>query len=120
MIKKQKKFTLIQRGFKKKCPVCGKSSLYSSYIKLVSKCVACQTDFTCYQTDDGPAYCTIFIVGHVIIPMLVVSEGMSSPPPILFQFIFWPLLTIVTSIWLLPRVKGAFLAFQISVKDTST
>ena len=31
--------------------------------------------------------------------------------------IFWPLLTVVFSLWLLPKVKGAFIAAQIFLND---
>lgn len=120
MKKKENKLKLIKRGFHRLCPVCGKRPLFSSYIKLVNRCEKCKTDFTRYRTDDGPAYCTIFIVGHIIIPSILLTESLDSPPPILFQLIFWPLITIIISTILLPRIKGAFLALQISVKDTVT
>jgi uncharacterized protein (DUF983 family) len=120
MKKKEGKFKLIKRGFHRVCPICGERPLFSSYIKLVKRCKKCKTDFTKYSTDDGPAYCTIFIVGHVVIPSILLTEGLESPPPMLFQLIFWPLVTILISTLLLPRIKGAFLALQISVKDTVT
>ena len=120
MNKIDSRYELIKRGFKRKCPLCGMKPLFSSYVKLVKKCKNCNTDFSCYQTDDGPAYCTIFVVGHVIIPFIVYLESSNSPPPLTFQLIFWPIVTIIFSSWLLPRMKGAFLAFQISVKDRST
>ena len=120
MKKKDSKLKLIKRGFHRVCPLCGERPLFSSYIKLVKRCKKCKTDFTQYRTDDGPAYCTIFIVGHIVIPLILLTEGLKSPPPMLFQLIFWPLVTIFISTMLLPRIKGAFLAFQISVKDTVT
>tara|TARA_B100000989_G_C19435088_1_gene424770 strand:+ start:526 stop:891 length:366 start_codon:yes stop_codon:yes gene_type:complete len=119
-IKKKSRFLFIKRGFKKSCPVCGNKSIFISYIKLVNKCSSCNTNFTKFKTDDGPAYCTIFVVGHLIIPCILFLERLSSPPPLWFQLVFWPILTIILSIWLLPKMKGAFLAFQISVDDTSS
>ena len=117
---KESRYKLIKRGFRGRCPICGKSPLFLSYIKLRKKCKNCDTDFSCYRTDDGQAYCTIFVVGHIIIPLIVYLESSSSPPSFEFQIIFWPLLTIIFSSWLLPKMKGAFLGFQISVKDRST
>ena len=38
-------------------------------------------------------------------------------PSIIFQMIFWPILTVVASLWLLPKVKGAFIAVQIFLND---
>ena len=31
--------------------------------------------------------------------------------------IFWPVLTIISCLWLLPKVKGAFIAAQIFLND---
>ena len=117
-----KKILLIKRGFLKTCPYCGKSKIFSSYLKLASVCKNknCKFVFKNYKTDDGPAYFTIFIVGHIVIPIIVLLEGSEVPPPFWFQITFWPIITILLGIWLLPRVKGAFLGFQISVNDTSS
>ena len=120
MNEKYNKFELIKRGFKKKCPICGKKPLFSSYLKVVPKCNKCKINFNKYRTDDGPAYCTIFIVGHFIIPAIVFLEGLNTPPPMWIQLLTWPLITIILSMWLLPKIKGAFLAFQIGVKDRSS
>ena len=120
MKKEESKLKLVKRGFRKICPMCGKRPLFSSYLKLVPKCENCKTNFTHYKTDDGPAYCTIFIVGHMIIPLIVIIERMDAPPALWTQLVIWPLLTIFISLWLLPKMKGAFLAFQISVKDRSS
>ena len=68
-----------------------------------------------YRSDDGPAYCTIFIVGHILIPAILLSEKYFSPS-LTFQMIIWPIITIIFSLWLLPKIKGAFIAFQIFVK----
>lgn len=108
------------RGFLKLCPVCGKTKLFDSYVKLKPRCNKCKTNFAKFKTDDGPAYCTIFVVGHIIIPMIVFLESLDNPPPIEFQLTFWPAFTTILSIWLLPKMKGVFLAFQINVKDTSS
>ena len=56
----------------------------------------------------------------MIIPLIVIIERMDIPPPLWTQLVIWPLLTIFISLWLLPKMKGAFLAFQISVKDRSS
>ena len=80
------------------------------------KCFKCGINFSEYKSDDGPAYCTIFIVGHILIPLILLIEKNFSPPTTI-QMIIWPFFTIILTLWLLPKVKGAFLAFQIFVKD---
>ena len=109
----------ISRGFKKYCPKCGHKDIYSSYIKFFPKCKKCNLNFSKYRTDDGPAYITIFLVGHIIVPLILLTEGSKNPPPIAFQYIFWPILSISLCLWFLPRIKGAFLGIQISVDDRS-
>ena len=116
------KILFIKRGFFKTCPQCGKSNLYSSYLNIIPRCKnkKCKLTFEKYRTDDGPAYFTIFIIGHVVIPLIVFLEGLETPPSFIFQITFWPIFTILLGIWLLPRIKGAFLGFQISVNDSSS
>ena len=120
MYKFKDKIKPLKRGFLKLCPICGKTPLYSSYIKVIPSCKKCKTNFKDYKTEDGPAYFTIFIVGHLIIPCILFLEGLDNPPKMWLQLILWPLITIILSIWLLPKIKGAFLAFQISVNDRTS
>ncbi len=110
------KFSQLKRGFFKKCPNCGNSPIFLNYIKTISKCKKCGLNFTNYKSDDGPAYCTIFLVGHLLIPLILIVEKNFSPS-LMYQMIFWPILTILMSLWLLPKVKGAFIATQIFLND---
>ena len=112
------KAEFIKRGFKKKCPSCGKSPLFSKFLKTFPRCKSCGKNFSLYRSDDGPAYITILIVGHLIIPIVLLVEKKFSPP-IVLQMTFWPLITLILSLWLLPKIKGAFIGFQIFVDDKS-
>ena len=108
----------IKRGLKKKCPKCGNFPIFSGYIKTYESCENCGIRFSQYKSDDGPAYITIFLVGHILIPLILLVEKYYSPT-LLLQMVFWPLLTILSSLWLLPRVKGAFIGIQIFLDDKS-
>jgi len=121
-VSKLKVLTLLKRGFLKKCPNCGCSELFSSYIKLLPKCKnkQCKFIFKNYKTEDGPAYFTIFIVGHIILPCVLILESQIPPPPFWFQIVFWPILSLFLGAYLLPRIKGAFLGYQIFIENTST
>jgi uncharacterized protein (DUF983 family) len=112
------KLEFMKRGFNKKCPKCAKSPIFIKYIKTYNKCKNCGLKLSDYKSDDGPAYVTIFIVGHILIPTILLVEKFFSPS-LIIQMIFWPLLTILTSLWLLPRVKGAFIGIQIILGDKS-
>ena len=110
------KLKFLRRGFAKKCPNCGLFPIFSRYVKTHKKCSKCGINFSEYKSDDGPAYCTIFLVGHFLIPLILIVEKKFSPA-IFYQMILWPLLTIISCLWLLPRVKGAFIAAQIFLND---
>ena len=112
------KTKFMKRGFKKKCPSCGESPLFSKFLKILPKCKKCGKNLSAYKSDDGPAYITILIVGHVIIPIVLLIEKNLSPP-IVLQMTFWPIITIIFCLWLLPKIKGAFIGFQIFVDDKS-
>ena len=110
------KIKFLKRGFEKKCPNCGMFPIYLKYVKTHEKCAKCGINFSEYKSEDGPAYFTIFIVGHILIPLILLTEKNFSPPTSI-QMIIWPFVTLVLTLWLLQKIKGAFLAFQIFVKD---
>jgi len=118
MKKSKNRLKYLKRGFFKKCPICGDGPLFLKYIKTYKKCSNCGLNFTKFKSDDGPAYCTIFLVGHLLIPIILLTEK-NFRPPISIQMIFWPIITVALSLWLLPKIKGAFIAFQIFVNDSS-
>ena len=99
------------RGLTGRCPNCGEGHLFSGYLKVAPRCEACGHDLSQYRADDGPAYFTILIVGHLVIaPMLCFSFIWTWSPlvvvPLTLSFIAAATLT------LLPRVKGAFIGVQ--------
>ena len=110
--------TLLKRGFSKKCPLCGKSPIFVKYIKIHKKCANCGINLSNYKSDDAPAYITIFLVGHFLIPIILLTEKHLSPS-ISLQMIAWPIVTIISTLWLLPRVKGVFISIQIFLGDKS-
>ena len=112
------KLELMKRGFSKKCPYCGLTPIFKGYVKTFSTCKSCGIKLSDYKSDDGPAYITIFIVGHLLIPLILLTEKYFSPS-LFLQMLIWPLITIFTSLWLLPRVKGAFIGVQIFLDDKS-
>ncbi len=51
----------MKRGFRKRCPCCGLTPIFKSYVKTYNKCRCCGIKLSDYKSDDGPAYITIFI-----------------------------------------------------------
>ncbi|MET0249385.1 MAG: DUF983 domain-containing protein [Sphingobium sp.] len=95
------------------CPACGAAPLFRKFLKPVERCAACAQDWTHQQADDFPAYIVIFLVGHLLVP-LVVSINMRFEPSLTAQMIGWPLATILLSLALIQPVKGAVIAWQWS------
>ena len=96
-------------GARKRCPSCGKSHIFRAYLKQVDACKACHAQFGDIRTDDIAPYFTILIVGHIIAPLLFHVET-TYAPPVWVHWAIWPALTVLLSLWCLPRVKGAALA----------
>ena len=94
------------RGWTGRCPSCGTRSLFTAYLKMSPACSACGTVFQPYRADDAPAYFVIFIVGHVIVPLVLVVEKLYEPA-LWIHGALWLPLCVGLSLWLLPRVKGA-------------
>lgn len=112
--------TLIQamtRGLRGKCPHCNQGGLYWRYLKVEPHCQACGHDLTQYPADDGPAYFTILIVGHLLVaPLLFFPIIWQAPAAIMVPATLIPL--AAATLALLPRVKGAFIGvlYMLRVK----
>jgi len=107
--------TGLSRGVKHRCPDCGQGSLYSGYLKVRQSCQACGHDLSAYRADDGPAYFTILLVGHLIIaPVLLFPVVWEASPWIVVPVSLSLLTALVLTI--LPRIKGAFIGGLWSIR----
>ena len=108
--------TGLQRGALGKCPQCGEGRLFSSYLKVEPTCSACGHETGLYRADDGPAYFTIIIVGHLVVAPMLFLEFVRTWPVAWVMAILLPTIVILALV-LLPRVKGAFVGVQWAVGD---
>lgn len=99
------------KGWRRKCPNCGNGPLLKGYLKVRESCSVCREDFTPQRADDGPAYLTILVVGHLMAPMLHFVFVTWRPEP-LIMFTIFAVGCVALSLYLLPRFKGAIVAFQ--------
>jgi uncharacterized protein (DUF983 family) len=99
------------RGWQQCCPQCGQGALFTGYLKVTAACPACGENFVPQRADDGPAYLTILIVGHVMAPLFLWSFFRWQPEPVVMIPVF-TLGTVALSLYLLPRLKGALVALQ--------
>lgn len=92
-----------------RCPHCGQGALFASYLKPVAHCAVCGESYGHIRADDGPAWLTILIVGHILAPILLTVIPNTDWPDWL-SMIVWPCLTLLLSLMILPRAKGLFIA----------
>ncbi len=99
------------RGLRGRCPNCGEGRILRSYLKIRSACEACGQDFTAARADDGPAYLTILIVGHLMAPILHLYFVRLRPEPWEMVAVFGIGCTVL-SLLMLPRIKGGIVGLQ--------
>ncbi|MGB3147625.1 MAG: DUF983 domain-containing protein, partial [Paracoccaceae bacterium] len=78
----------IKRGFRQRCPACGEGRLLTGYLTVRDACPSCGEPFHHHRADDGPAYLTILIVGHIMAPLLLWSYSSFRPSPATIILIF--------------------------------
>jgi uncharacterized protein (DUF983 family) len=75
----------------------------------VHRCSVCGESFGQVHADDGPAWLTIGIVGHVVVPMLLFTE-INFQWPLLVSMTVWPMTALALTMTILPRAKALFIA----------
>jgi uncharacterized protein (DUF983 family) len=64
------------------------------------------------RADDVPPYFTIVLVGHLVIPGMLITEQ-NLAPPIWLQMVVWVPLTLFLTLALLRPVKGATVGLML-------
>jgi uncharacterized protein (DUF983 family) len=101
----------LKRGFRRRCPNCGKGAMLQGFLKVTPSCAVCGEDLYHQRADDGPAYLTVLIVGHVVAPLMLYVFVTYRPEP-LHLALGLSAVAIALSLYLLPRLKGAIIALQ--------
>lgn len=99
------------RGWKRVCPNCGSGPLMNGYLTVRDSCAVCSQELHHQRADDGPAYVTILISGHILAPLMLMVFEWLRPNPVVLAVGFI-LVFIAVALFLLPRVKGAFVGLQ--------
>lgn len=113
---KRNALTSLKRGFLGRCPNCGEGRIFWAYLKVNDACPACGEELHHQRADDAPPYVTMLIVGHFVLGLMLTFEFIGDDVPDWIQMIFWPGLALVTSLVLLPMVKGALVAYQWALR----
>lgn len=104
-------WTSVKRGWGQTCPACAKGAMYKSYLKVNDACPSCGEELHHQRADDAPPYFTIFIVAHIIGAIILFFEK-NYPFNMWLEAALCMPIVIGLSLWLLPRIKGALIAYQ--------
>jgi uncharacterized protein (DUF983 family) len=107
--------TAMLRGLRQKCPACGKGPLFRKYLKVTDVCPVCSEELFHQRADDAPPYFTMVIVAHVVVGGILMLEEAYAPPSWV-HLVLWLPLTVILSLTLLPRVKGALVGLQWALR----
>ena len=105
----------IKRGLAYKCPNCGEGRLFTRYLKVAPTCDHCGYDLSQHRADDGPAYLTILLVGHLVIAPMLFFPIIWEAPPVVVMPIALGAITLIT-LAALPRIKGGFVGLLWAVR----
>lgn len=105
----------VARGIANCCPACGEGRLYRAFLKVADQCPTCGEALHHHRADDAPPYFTMFIVGHVLVGGALALEQRFAPETWVHAAIWLPM-TIILSLVLLPRVKGALVGLQWALR----
>lgn len=106
--------TALGRGLACRCPACGETHLFAGFLRVMPECSHCGAPLGLARADDAPPYFTILIVGHIVIPLLLIMQKYADPPTWELSAIFLPL-TLFLSLALLRPIKGAVVAAMLSL-----
>jgi len=106
--------TAIGRGLLGRCPACGKSRLFNGFLRVSTMCANCQAPLGLARADDAPPYFTIFVTGHIVIPLLYTVDRMGESPLWLMSAIFIPL-TLFLALGLIRPVKGGTVGLMLTL-----
>lgn len=107
----------VSRGLARKCPACGHGRAFKSYLKLVDHCAHCGMALGRIRADDMPPYVTMFIVGHIVVPLALLGVQ-HFDFALWMEMTFWPTLAVVLTLGLLPFVKGGCVGAMWALKLT--
>jgi len=99
------------RGFRGRCPHCGEGKMFRKYLKVADTCPVCGEELFHHRADDFPAYIVIVLVGHIVVPLVLMVETEWAPPTWV-HMVIWPTIVAVLTLGLLQPVKGAIVALQ--------
>jgi len=106
----------LKTGFRMRCPACGEGHMFYRFLKVSDCCPHCGEELHHHRADDAPPYFTILVVAHVIGALMLLVEEYNDALDMRIHMVLWPVLTLLLVFWLLPRFKGALIAYQWALR----
>jgi uncharacterized protein (DUF983 family) len=100
----------VRRGVVRKCPACGQGPLFRGYLSVLPVCPACDNDNERYPSDDFAPYVTIFLVLHLLVPILFAADR-TWDMSVTFETAMALPIFLISTLIILPFVKGAVIGF---------
>lgn len=98
-------------GWMRRCPACHSGPLLSGFLTVRAHCAVCDCALHHHRADDGPAWATILITGHLMAPLMLTVYTAFRPEGWVMAVGFSASFTVL-ALYLLPRIKGMFVGFQ--------
>ncbi|MCP4181748.1 MAG: DUF983 domain-containing protein [Hyphomicrobiales bacterium] len=102
-------------GLRCNCPNCGETSLSQGFTTVKDSCDNCSQELSHHRADDLPPYLIIFIVGHIVLSVLMVSMKYN-----LFEIcitaIGGSLIAVIIALALMRSVKGMIVGLQWALR----
>jgi uncharacterized protein (DUF983 family) len=100
----------LHRGVTRRCPACGVGQLFCGYLAVRPTCPVCLNDNEQYPSDDFAPYVTIFLVLHLMIPILILADRSWQASVAVEMTVAIPIFLVATLL-LLPFAKGGVIGF---------
>ena len=71
--------------------------MFNGFLRVVAQCSNCAAPLGLARADDAPPYFTILIVGHIVIPLMLIVERAQQPPILVMTAIFVPLTLVLVA-----------------------
>lgn len=105
--------TALARGIQGLCPACGQARAFGRFLKIVPMCPSCHAPLGTARADDAPPYFTILIVGHIIVPLILLTWTIFSDWQL--AAIYLPL-SAALGLLIMQPVKGAVLGVIVAYR----
>ena len=85
--------------------------MFEGFLRVVPECAVCGAPLGRLRADDAPPYVVIFLVGHLLVPVVFWVERAYEPPMWLHMAVWLPLFAVLCTLLLRPA-KGAVVGYM--------